>query len=145
MKRLLLAYEEDLVSLDELRGRMPEPRRREKSLTGEMESLENQSAHEEIYLKLAENLEGFCARLRNAAACSSVLERRQVLRLVVREVLVDTDSVVIRHTIPGLDHGGNPSCHLWGYRHCGHSPTRSDRQNPRMSRPAVSTAAACTA
>jgi hypothetical protein len=65
----------------------------------------------ETYLKLAENLENFLTRLRDAATSSSVRERQQVLRLVVREVLVDTDCVVIRHTIPGLDQGGRPSCH----------------------------------
>jgi site-specific DNA recombinase len=114
MKRLLIAYEEDLVSLDELRQRMPELRRREKMLASEIESLDSHLANEEIYLKLAENLEPFLVRLRNAATNSSVSERQQVLRLVVREVLVDTDTVVIRHTIPGLDPGGWPTCHLRG-------------------------------
>jgi site-specific DNA recombinase len=111
MRRLLVAYEEGLVLLDELRDRMPELRRREKSLSGQIESLDNHLANEETYLKLAENLENFLTRLRDAATSSSVRERQQVLRLVVREVLVDTDCVVIRHTIPGLDQGGRPSCH----------------------------------
>jgi len=117
MKRLLLAYEEDLMSLDELRRRMPELRRREKVLSGEIESLDLNLANEETYLKLAENLDSFLGRLRDAATNSSVRERQQVLRLVVREVLVDTDSVIIRHTIPGLNPGGTPSCHLWGVSH----------------------------
>lgn len=121
MKRLLVAYEEDLVSLDELRGRMPELRRREKSLSGEIGSLDNNVANEETYLKLAENLDSFLARLRDTATNSSVRERQQVLRLVVREVLVDTDSVVIRHTIPGLDPSGRPTCHLWGVSRCANS------------------------
>jgi hypothetical protein len=42
----LLAYEEGLVSLDELRDRMPELRRREKSLSGQIESLDNHLANE---------------------------------------------------------------------------------------------------
>lgn len=125
MKRLLVAYEEDLVSLDELRGRMPELRRREKSLSGEIESLDNNVANEETYLKLAENLDSFLARLRDAATNSSVRERQQVLRLVIREVLVDTDSVVIRHTIPGLDPSGRPTCHLWGVSRCGNSSSEA--------------------
>src|SRR5262245_22212182 len=88
MRRLLVAYEEGLVSLDQLRDRMPELRRREKSLSGQIESLDNHLANEETYLKLAENLENFLTRLRDAATSSSVRERQQVLRLVVREVLV---------------------------------------------------------
>jgi site-specific DNA recombinase len=118
MKRLMLAYEEDLVSLDELRGRMPELRKKEKFLIGEIESIDRHLADEETHLKLAENLESFLARLRDAASNSSVHDRQQVLRLVVREVLVETDSVVLQHTIPGLDPGGRSTCHLWGYRPC---------------------------
>ena len=116
MKRLLVAYEEGLVSLDELRGRMPELRKKEKVLNDKIESIDTHLANEEAYLKLAENLESFAARLHDAGLKSSVRERQHVLRLVVREVLVDTDSVVIQHTIPGLDSGGKPTCHLWGYR-----------------------------
>ena len=84
VKRLVTAYEEDLVSLDELRQRMPELRRRQKAVSGEIESLDNRLANEEIYLKLAENLESFLARLRDTSTHSSVLERQKVLRLVVR-------------------------------------------------------------
>ena len=123
MNRLLVAYEEDLVSLDELRGRMPELRRREKALGGEIDSLDNHLANEKTYLTLAENLETFLTRLHHAATISSVGERQHVLRLVVREVLVDTDSVVIRHTIPGLNPGGRPTCHLWGVGQDSHAAT----------------------
>ena len=136
IKRLVVAYEEELLSLDELRHRMPELRRREKTVSAEIESLDNRRVHEEIYLKLAENLESFLVRLRDAATHSSVRERQQVLRLVVRDVLVDTDSIVIRHTIPGLDPGGKPTCHLWGRSPCRNSSARYDGKNSGVSRPA---------
>jgi hypothetical protein len=71
---------------------MPELRRREKILSSEIESLDNHLTSQETYLKLAENLESFLARLRDAATNSSVCQRQQVLRLVVREILVDSDS-----------------------------------------------------
>ncbi len=119
MKRLVIAYEEDLVSLDELRQRMPELRRREKMLVGEIESLDSHLANEEIYLKLAENLEPFLVRLRNAAT---------------NEVLVDVDTVVIRHTIPGLDPGGQPACHLRGGSGGSDSPAGYHAKDPRQSR-----------
>ena len=133
IKRLVTAYEEDLVSLDELRQRMPELRRRQKTVSSNIESLDNRLANEEIYLKLAENLESFLARLRDTSAHSSVPERQRVLRFVIREVLVDTDVVVTRHTIPGLDSGGTPSCHLWGRSACGNTPARRDTKNSRVS------------
>ena len=115
---------------------MPELRRRHKTVSGEIQSLDNRLANEEIYLKLAENLESFLARLRDTSAHSSVLERQKVLRLVVREVLVDTDAVVIRHTIPGLDSDGKPSCHLWGRSHRRHSSARYDSKNSGVPGPA---------
>ena len=49
---------------------------------------------------------------------------------------MDTDAVVIRHTIPGLDSGGKPSCHLWGRSPCRHSSARYDRKDSRVSRSA---------
>ncbi len=136
IKRLVTAYEEDLVSLDELRQRMPELRRRQKTVSSNIESLDNRLANEEIYLKLAENLESFLARLRDTSAHSSVPERQRVLRFVIREVLVDTDVVVTRHTIPGLDSGGTPSCHLWGRSARRDSFTRCNTKNSRLSRSA---------
>lgn len=130
IKRLLVAYEADLVSLDELRLRTPELRKRDKRLTAEIESLDNRLADEETYLKLAENLEAFLARLNDTATNASVREQQQILRLVVREVLVDTDAVVIRHTIPGSDPGGRTTCHLWGNGHRCDSFARGDSRDP---------------
>jgi len=130
IKRLLVAYEADLVSLDELRRRMPDLRKQERNLTTEIESLDGRLTSEEIYLKLAENLEGFLAHLRDGATNTSVRERQRILRLVVREVLVDTDSVVIRHTMPGLDPAGSSTCHLWEYGRRLHPRSARDPQNP---------------
>jgi hypothetical protein len=131
MKRLLLAYEEDIVSLDELRGRMPELRKKEMVLVGQIESIDKHLADEETYLKLAENLESFLARLRDAGMNSSVQERQQVLRLIVREVLVDTDAIVIRHTIPGYDQDDRSTCHLWGSRQ---DPHPAAAASPKLTR-----------
>jgi len=134
IKRLLVAYEEDLVSLDELRRRMPDLRKREKGLSGKMESLDRQLVNEKTCLKLAETLESFLARLRETTTNASVRERQQIVRLVVRDVLVDTDSVVIRHTIAGLDPGGRPTCHVWGHGAGGDPITRGHPRHPGVPR-----------
>ena len=81
-----------------------------------MESLDQRLASEGAYLQLADNLEDFLGRLSDAATQASTRERQQILRLVIRDVLIDTDSVVIRHTIPNLGPGGDHSCHLRGSR-----------------------------
>jgi len=54
MERLLNAYQEDLLPLDELRARLPELRQKEKVLKTELHSVSTQSENDVAYLKLAE-------------------------------------------------------------------------------------------
>jgi site-specific DNA recombinase len=98
--RLIGAYQEDLVSLDELRARMPDLRARQTSLSHQAQALDAQLADREVYLKLAGNLEDFLATLRKTAATATVEDRQRVLRLLVKEVLVGPGKIVIRHSIP---------------------------------------------
>ena len=70
--RLIKAYQEELISLDELRERTPELRARETSLRSQLDALAAQLVDRDAYLKLAENLEGFLARLRDNAATATV-------------------------------------------------------------------------
>src|SRR6202040_889632 len=59
--RLLTAYQEDLLSLDELRHRMPELRRREYATRAELQSIADQTIDRTAYLRLAETLTAFLA------------------------------------------------------------------------------------
>lgn len=59
--RLIKAYQEELISLDELRERTPELRSRETSLRSQLAALAAQLIDRDAYLKLADNLEGFLA------------------------------------------------------------------------------------
>src|SRR6266542_1884074 len=61
--RLIEAYQEQLIALEELRERMPKLRKRETTLTAQLCALEAELHDAETYLKLAETLEGFLARL----------------------------------------------------------------------------------
>lgn len=98
--RLIGAYQEDLLSLDELRARMPDLRARETSLRHQAQALDAQLADREVSLKLADNLEDFLATLRKSAVTATVEDRQRVLRLLVKEVLVGPGRIVIRHSIP---------------------------------------------
>jgi site-specific DNA recombinase len=100
VSRLIEAYQEDLLSLDELRARMPDLRARETSLRHQAQALDAQLADREVYLKLAQNLEGFLAALRKSAVSATVEDRQRVVRLLVKEVLVGPGKIVIRHSIP---------------------------------------------
>ena len=65
--RMIQAYQEQLITLDELRARMPDLRARETSLRSQIDALDAQLADREAYLKLADDLEGFLAQLRSNA------------------------------------------------------------------------------
>jgi site-specific DNA recombinase len=102
--RLVQAYQEDLLTLGELRVRMPDLRARQTSLQGSIDALEAQLLDRETYLRLAEDLESFLARLHETAGTATVQDRQKVLRSVVREVLVGPERVIVRHSIPVRDH-----------------------------------------
>ena len=110
--RLVTAYQEDLLSLDELRQRMPELRRREHALQAELQSIVNQVDDRAAYLRLAETISAFLTRLRISADSLDVQDRQRIVRLVVKEILVGDDTITIRHAIPippGSPNGAPPS------------------------------------
>jgi site-specific DNA recombinase len=100
--RLINAYQEELVSLDQLRERMPSLRQREHALRTELQSIADQANDRAAFLRLAETLTAFLARLRSAADTLDVIERQRIVRLVVKEVLVGDDNIIIRHSIPAV-------------------------------------------
>ena len=65
---MIQAYSEQLITIDELRTRMPHLRARETSLRGQIDALDAQLADRDAYLKLADDLEGFLAQLHGNAA-----------------------------------------------------------------------------
>ena len=81
---MIEAYSEQLITIDELRTRMPHLRARETSLRSQIEALDAQAADQDAYLKLADDLDGFLAQLRGSAATASISERQRVLRLLVK-------------------------------------------------------------
>ena len=113
--RLIEAYQEQLVSLEELRERMPALRKRENALRAQLETLAAELLNAETYLKLTETLERFLGRLTDGLDQLSIEERQQILRLVVREVVIGGDGdVTIRHSIPAPTGGDGVDRQLRG-------------------------------
>jgi len=100
IERVLTASQEDLLSLEQLRERMPSLRQREQALRAERQSIADQTRERTTYLRLAETLSAFLARVRVAADTLDILERQRLVRLLIKEVLVGDDTIVIRHCIP---------------------------------------------
>jgi site-specific DNA recombinase len=97
---MIQAYSEQLITIDELRTRMPDLRAREANLKSQLGALDAQAADRDAYLKLADDLEGFLTRLRASTAGASTDDRRRVLRLLVKNVLIGPEKITIRHRIP---------------------------------------------
>jgi site-specific DNA recombinase len=94
------AYSEQLITIDELRARMPHLRAREANLRAQIDALDAQAADRDAYLKLADDLEGFLARLCGTASTAAVEDRQRVLRLLVNDILIAPEKITIRHRIP---------------------------------------------
>jgi len=115
--RLIEAYQEQLISLDELRTRMPSLRHREMAVQNQLAALDAELVDAETYITLAESFEGFLAKLHDAAQSLDVADRQRVLRLVVKEVQVGPEAVVIKHSIPMPDHPPDPGYLLRTWHH----------------------------
>src|SRR2546422_4858413 len=105
IERIVTAYQEELVTLSELRQRIPNLRKQEQAVDSELRSLDLASQDQSRYLRLAETLSEFRGKLRVRAQTLDIVERQKILRFVVQEILVGSDTIRIRHSIPVIDSG----------------------------------------
>jgi site-specific DNA recombinase len=107
--RLVTAYQEQLLELAELRERLPSLRKQIQAVARELQALEMAALDDSRFLKLAETLTSFRAKLRSRADGLDVKERQRLLRLLVKEVLVGSDTITLCHSIPpAVDTFGAP-------------------------------------
>ena len=97
---MVTAFSEQLLTIDELRARMPALRARETGLKDQIAALDAQAADRDAYLRLAGDLEGFLARLRQNSATATTRDRQRVLHAVVQDILIGPGKLTIRHRIP---------------------------------------------
>src|SRR5208337_4776549 len=100
MERLLTGYQENLITLEELRCRMPELRKQQRANETELQSLEMTAVDPTRNLRLVETLAEFRTRLRARGNVLEVAERQRVVRLLVQEILVGRDNITIRIPFP---------------------------------------------
>ena len=137
LRRLIDGYQEQLITLEELRARMPELRRREATLRAGLDALDSELHDAETYLKLTETLDAFRARLSANAENLTVEQRQQIVRLVVREVLLGDDDITVRHSIP-LPTAGQPSGSLLHSQRQGDPPGDQGRVRRARARASLS-------
>jgi site-specific DNA recombinase len=100
IERLLTAYQEQLLSLEQLRERMPALRKQQQTIEAELQSLALAATDQSRYLRVMETLAEFCTKLHARADALDVTEKQKIARLLVKEILVGRDAIVIRHSIP---------------------------------------------
>src|SRR6059036_3933695 len=99
-ERLVTAYQEGLLTLAQLRQRMPALQKQTQAVETELQSLKMAAVDEAKYLQLAESLAGFRSKLRVRAEALDIAVRQQILRLLVKEVLIGGNTITLRHSIP---------------------------------------------
>ena len=135
ISRLVDAYQDEQITLDELRARMPELRRREQTLRAERDAIEAEIDDAANYLTLADTIESFTSRLTNGLDEMNTNEQARILQLLVRDVLIggEDEKVTIRHSIPLPSGGENLGSPLHTARHggCSQAPRRGGQRESR--------------
>jgi site-specific DNA recombinase len=98
--RLVTAYQQELVTLEELRARMPALRTEQHAIAAELQAIETAAVDEARYLRLSEMLADFRARLRARAETLDMMERQKIVRLVIKEIRISPDAITICHSLP---------------------------------------------
>jgi site-specific DNA recombinase len=139
--KLLDAYQEGLLPLGQLRQRMPELRRQQQTAEKELDATRWQALMTERTKELEQSLESFVGRMRHSAQCLNVSERQKVVRLLIKEIIVEVDNrITIRHCLPLMGgvrnaSGPNADCYpLCTGRGCPHprERRRGSSDNSRM-------------
>ena len=98
--KLLDAYQEGLLGLGELRQRMPALRKKQAAAQKELENAHWQALADEQLRQLDQSLERFLGRLKQSARNLSVADKQKIIRLLVKEIIVEKDTIIVRHCIP---------------------------------------------
>jgi site-specific DNA recombinase len=112
--KLIDGYQEGLIDLAELRHRMPELKKRQLALEKELASLKLQAIEQSRLLEMNVSIERFMEQLRTSAKNLDVEQKQKIVRLLIREVVVASDTLTINHSIPLAGKGQE----VPGYRLC---------------------------
>jgi len=100
MDKLLDAYQEGLLTLADLRRRVPELKQKIGGLEREQQNLQLRVVENQRWLELSNSMESFLGRLNESAKKMDAVEKQKVVRMVVKQITVGNDVVTIHHSIP---------------------------------------------
>jgi len=94
---LVTAYQEGLLTLPQLRQRIPALQKQTQAVESELQSLK-MAAMDEANTSNWQRPVWLSQQIRTRAEVLDIAVRQQILRLLVKEVLVGTDTITLRHS-----------------------------------------------
>jgi site-specific DNA recombinase len=123
VERLVTAYQQALLTVDELRARMPALRTQQQTIAAERQALDVTALDQARYLRLSETLGDFRDRLRARGDALDMADRQQIVRLLIKEIRVAPNAITICHSLPiggPGPGGGHPGGSLTAEGRSGH-------------------------
>jgi site-specific DNA recombinase len=99
MDKLLDAYQEGLIPIGQLRKRMPELQKKLKSIEKELEELKVHELALDRRLQLLD-VPSFTKQPGESINSLDIKDKKKILRLLVKEIIVGENSIEIKHSIP---------------------------------------------
>jgi site-specific DNA recombinase len=99
MDKLLDAYQEGLIPLEQLRKRMPQLQQRANATDKELSALLIGEVALNQQLQLLD-VSSFSQQLQQNSAHLTMTDKRKILKLLVKDIVVGVDTVMINHSIP---------------------------------------------
>jgi site-specific DNA recombinase len=99
MDKLLDAYQEGLIPITQLRKRMPELQSKVKGLEKDLDHLKVHELALDQRLQLLD-VPSFTSRLGQNVNQLDIKEKKKILRLLVKEIIVGDETIEIKHSIP---------------------------------------------
>jgi site-specific DNA recombinase len=98
--KLLDAYQEDLLTIDELRNRTKDLRKKKSRLTNELSSLKLLEIEKEQLAKIECSIDEFTGTLREKSKDLNIEEKQKVVRLLVKDIHINKSTLTINHSVP---------------------------------------------
>ena len=98
--RLTDAYQDECLSLNEFKKRVASVRSKINELNTKIQSVDAEEINHSKRSELKLSLEYFQKKLNDSGKELNVLEKQQIMRSLVEDVVINEDEVVINHIIP---------------------------------------------
>ena len=106
INRLLDAYQENCIDLEELKTRMGKLKHNKNTLKNELDRIGIDGLTEKKMLDLKEAISLFSSKVHVSKDVLGIHEKREIVRSLVKEVVVYPEEVIIKHVVPIPRPGG---------------------------------------